>query len=84
MLTKIIVLLAMLAVLFSLFSALFHLTKGGEGSSQKSLKFLIWRLGFSIAIFLGLYLASFFGIIAPHGLPQAHKPATTSAPSANR
>lgn len=74
---KIIVLLAMLAVLFSLFTALFHLTKGGAGSSQKSLKFLIWRLGLSIAIFLGLYLASLFGIITPHGLPQVQATATT-------
>lgn len=77
--TKIIILLAMLAVAFSLFSALFHLSKGGEGSSKKSLKFLIWRLGFSIAVFLGLYLASLFGLITPHGLPKVQKPAATPA-----
>ena len=74
---KIIVLLAMLVVLFSLFTALFHLMKGGEGASQKTLKFLIWRLGICIAIFLGLYLASFFGLIAPHGV----SPATQAASS---
>jgi predicted outer membrane lipoprotein len=76
---KIIVLLAMAGVLFSLFTALYYLVKG-QGDSQKTLKFLIWRLGISIAIFLGLYLASFFGIIAPHGLPQVQdKPAATEA-----
>lgn len=82
--TKIIVLLAMLAVLFSLFTALFHLTRGGAGSSERSLKFLIWRLGFSIAIFLGLYIAAYFGLITPHGLPQVQAPNTVSAPAANR
>ncbi|MDQ8035790.1 MAG: twin transmembrane helix small protein [Pedobacter sp.] len=75
---KIIVLLAMLAVLFSLFTALYHLMKGGPGESQKTLKFLIWRLGFSIAIILGLFIASWFGLIAPHGLPQVQVPAATA------
>ncbi len=77
---KIIVLLAMLAVLFSLFTALYHLMKGGPGESQKTLKFLIWRLGISIAIFLGLYLASVFGLIAPHGMPTIQPPAAETAP----
>lgn len=77
---KVIVLLAMLAVLFSLFTALFHLMKGGAGASQKTLKFLTWRLGICIAIFLGLYLASFFGLIAPHGVsPQQTTSSATSA-----
>ena len=74
---KIIVLLAMAAVLFSLFTALFHLTKGGPGEAQKTLKFLIWRPGFSIAIILGLFVASCFGLIAPHGLPQIQTPAAS-------
>lgn len=79
---KIIVLLAMLAVLFSLFTALFHLMKGGPGESQKTLKFLIWRLGFSIAIIIGLFIASFFGLLAPHGLPQTEAtPAAMAAPN---
>jgi hypothetical protein len=82
--TKIIVLLAMLAVLFSLFTALFHLAKGGAGSSERSLKFLIWRLGFSIAIFLGLYIAAYFGVITPHGLPQVQPSSTISTPAVNR
>jgi uncharacterized BrkB/YihY/UPF0761 family membrane protein len=74
---KLIVLLALLAVLFSLFKALSHLVKGGKDNSEKVLKSLIWRLVFSIAIIVLLYVASFFGLIAPHGLP---KPAAT-APS---
>ena len=67
---KLIILLAMLAVVASLFTALFHLVRGGEGHSQKTLKFLIWRLAFSIAVFLALYIAASAGLITPHGLPQ--------------
>lgn len=74
---KIIVLFAMLAVLFNLFKGLSHLVKGNPGDSEKVLKSLIWRLVFSIAIILGLYLASYFGLVAPHSLP---KPASTTAP----
>jgi H+/Cl- antiporter ClcA len=75
---KIIVLIAMAAVLVNLFTALLHLMKGGEGSSRKTLKSLTWRLAISIAIVVGLYLASFFGLIAPHGLPRATDPGNSA------
>lgn len=77
---KIIVLAAMAAVLVNLFIALMHLTRGGEGASQKTLRSLTWRLGISIALFVLLYLASFFGLVAPHGLPRpaAEPPAAAS------
>lgn len=79
---KILVLAAMVAVVANLFIALFHLTRGGEGDSAKTLHSLKWRLALSIALFALLYLASFFGLIAPHGLPR---PATeTPAQSAPR
>lgn len=79
---KIIVLVAMVAVVANLFHALFHLMKGGEDASRKTLRSLSWRLGISIAIFLGLYLASLFGLIAPHGLPQpSSPPPASSAPA---
>lgn len=78
---KIIVLAAMAAVLVNLFIALMHLTRGGEGASRKTLRALTWRLGLSIAIFVLLYLASVFGLVAPHGLPQ---PATAPAANAPR
>lgn len=67
---KIIVFAAMAAVLVNLFIALFHLTRGGEGDSRKTLRALTWRLVFSIGLFLLLYLASFMGWVAPHGLPR--------------
>ena len=76
---KIIVVVAMLAVLFSLFRALSHLVRGGDkASSEKVLRALVWRLALSIAIIVGLYAASFFGLIAPHGLPKPAAGQTTS------
>ncbi len=72
---KIIVVFAMLAVLFNLFKALSHLVRGGKTDSEKVLKSLIWRLAFTIALLVGLYAASYFGLIAPHGLPQVAPPA---------
>lgn len=77
---KIIVLVAMAAVLVNLFIALFHLTRGGEGDSRKTLRSLTWRLVFSIALFVLLYVASFLGWVAPHGLPRPAAPPAASAP----
>ncbi|MDF3030357.1 MAG: hypothetical protein K0R03_915 [Moraxellaceae bacterium] len=70
---KILVLIAMVAVLVNLFMALRHLMRGGQDSSRKALRALTWRLAISIAIFIGLFLAATFGIIAPHGLPQTEQ-----------
>lgn len=78
---KIIVAIAMLAVVINLFMALFYLVKGGEGHSRKTLRSLTWRLGISIAIFLGLYLASLFGWVAPHSLPQLPPAQSNSSPA---
>lgn len=76
---KIIVLIAMAAVLINLFTALFHLTRGGEGASRKTLRSLTWRLAISIGIFVALFLASLFGVIAPHSLPQVQEPPAASS-----
>lgn len=75
---KIIVFVAMAAVLVNLFIALFHMTRGGEGDSRRTLRSLTWRLVFSIALFLLLYLASLMGWLAPHGLPRPAPGATAA------
>ena len=77
---KIFVLIAMLAVLFSLYKGLTHLVKGGKANSEKALKSLVWRLALSIAIIVLLYAASFFGLIAPHGLPGPAAAKTSAQP----
>ena len=82
MLIKIIVLLVLFAVVANLFTALFHLIRGGEGASRKTLKFLKIRLALSIFVFLSLYIMAYFGIIQPHGFPQ-HGQTQPAAPTAN-
>jgi hypothetical protein len=57
------------AILFSLGSALFHLTRPGD--SNKLVRSLTVRIVLSIALFLLLMLAWWAGIITPHGLTGA-------------
>lgn len=78
---KIIVLVALAAVLVNLFIALFHLNRGGPGDSRKTLRSLAWRLGISIALFLFLVVAASLGWVTPHGIaPAAPGAGTTAAP----
>lgn len=67
MLFKIIIIILLLVVLFSLGSALFYLVKD-KGQSDKMLKALTWRIGLSVFIFVLLLIGKAMGLIAPHGL----------------
>ncbi len=69
MLFKIMIALAMLAILFSLFRALFFLATG-TSDSKKSVNNLSWRIGLSIALFILIVAGIFMGWIEPHGLPN--------------
>lgn len=60
---KIVVIILMLAILFSLFRGLFFLTKGGEENSKQLLKSLMWRIGLSLALFILVLLLDHFGVI---------------------
>ena len=68
MLFKILILIVMLAILFTLFRALYFLAKGKE-DSNKTVKSLSWRIGLSIALFTLILVGNYFGWIEPHGLP---------------
>ena len=59
----------LIAIVVSLGSALFHLTRGGD--SQKLVRALTWRIGLSLALFALMMLAWYFGLISPHGLGQS-------------
>lgn len=61
------------AIVFSLGSALFALSKS-EGDSSKMLRALTWRIGLSVALFALLMLAWYFGLFTPHGLGQLQGP----------
>ena len=60
---KVVVIILMLAILFSLFRGLFFLTKGGEENSKQLLKSLIWRIGLSLLLFITVILLDYFGVI---------------------
>ena len=66
-LTKLIIIAALIAIIGSLGSALFQLSRG-TGDSQKMLRALTWRIGLSVGLFLLLLLAWRMGLIRPHGL----------------
>ena len=66
---KLIIVAALVAVIASLGSALFHLSSA-RGDSAKMLKALKLRIGISVGLFILLFVAWRLGLIAPHGMPQ--------------
>jgi len=61
------------AIVVSLGSALFHLTRGG-GDSRKVARALTIRIGLSVALFILLMIAWYMGLISPHGVAPAPHP----------
>ncbi len=66
---KILVVVVLFAIIFSLGNALWHLSRG-KGDSKKMARALTVRVGLSVALFILLMLAWYNGLITPHGLPQ--------------
>lgn len=62
MLFKIIIVLALLFIVGSLFSALYFLAKDKNGG-DRTVKALTMRIGLSIALFVFLLLGYYFGLI---------------------
>ncbi len=71
MLLKIIVIVMLLLIFASLFSALFFLYRD-KGRGTRTAKALTWRIGLSITLFLMLMAGFYFGIIPPQGLALMH------------
>ena len=65
---KILIIITLFAIIFSLGNALFHLSRG-KGDSKKMARALTIRVGLSVALFILLMLAWYNGLITPHGLP---------------
>jgi hypothetical protein len=60
---------ALLAIVASLGTGLFHLSRGrGDEDSRKLARALTLRIALSLALFALLMIAWHFGLIAPHGL----------------
>ncbi len=67
---KYLVLLAFVAILGSLASALFFMMKGGrDGKSSHMARALAFRVGFSVLLFVCILLAWKLGYIQPTGIP---------------
>jgi hypothetical protein len=63
---KIAVVAVLLAIVFSLGSALFHLARSKGDSSGKMVRALTWRIGLSVALFILLMIGWATGLISPH------------------
>jgi len=64
---KVLIVLMLVAIVASLGSALFHLSRSG-GNSQKMFRSLALRVGLSVGLFILLMLGWALGLISPHGL----------------
>jgi cytochrome bd-type quinol oxidase subunit 2 len=70
---RIVVLVALAAIVVSLGSALYHLSRGTEKDSAKLARALTWRIALSLALFALIMLAWYAGVITPHSvLPGRH------------
>ncbi|OGI50652.1 MAG: hypothetical protein A3A87_03115 [Candidatus Muproteobacteria bacterium RIFCSPLOWO2_01_FULL_60_18] len=67
MLIKIIVIVMLLLIFASLFSALVFLFKD-KGRGKRTARALTWRIGLSMTLFLLLMAGFYFGLIPPQGL----------------
>lgn len=66
-LARLLVIAVLIAIIGTLGSALFQLSRGGD--SDKLLRSLTWRVGLSVGLFLLLLIGWRMGIIHPHGGP---------------
>ena len=69
MLIKTLIIIAFVAIIASLGSALFHLVKHkDQANSEKTLKALTFRIGLSVALFIFVVILTATGIIEPTGI----------------
>ena len=68
------VLVCFVAILASLGSALYHLSRGAPEDSAGLLRALTVRITLSLVLFVLLMLAWYFGLISPHALEGAAPP----------
>ncbi len=62
-----VILLFIVFILGSLFSALYFMVKD-KGQSTRTVRALTWRIGLSITLFLILMIGYHFGFIEPQGM----------------
>lgn len=67
LLFKLIIVILLIFVIITLFTALYQLNKGSS-DPQRVVKTLGLRIGLSIFIFVLLWVGQFFGLIESHGI----------------
>jgi hypothetical protein len=67
MFSKILIIIVMLVILGALASGLFFLVRD-RGKSNRTLKALTLRIGFSLGVFVFLWVAFYFHWLTPHGI----------------
>ena len=75
MLMKIVIILFLLTILYSLASALFFLIRD-RGHGDRTVKRLTWRISLSLVLFILLWAAYHLGWIKPNGSGPIHVPET--------
>jgi hypothetical protein len=68
---RLLILAVLVAIVASLGSALFHLTRGSEADSGKMARALTIRITLSLVLFALLIIAWYMGLISPHTLQSA-------------
>lgn len=68
LLFKLIVVILLIFIIVSLFTALYQLNKSKGDESSKVLRALTIRIGLSVFLFLLLIAGAYFGLITPHGV----------------
>ncbi|EKD53671.1 MAG: hypothetical protein ACD_60C00162G0026 [uncultured bacterium] len=69
MVIKIIILLFLVVIIYSLGSALYYLThERNQSDSTRVVKALTWRIALSLLLFVLLFVAYSLGWIKPHGV----------------
>lgn len=66
-LTKVFIVMMMLAILIALFRGGFYLVKD-QGKTTRTLSSLKWRIGLSLSLFIFLFIAYANGWIQPNGI----------------
>jgi len=67
-LIKVVVLIALAAIVLSLGSSLYHLSRGTQQDSAKLARALTIRIALSLALFALIMLAWYAGLVRPHGI----------------
>jgi membrane associated rhomboid family serine protease len=71
---RLVIILVLIAIIASLGSALYHLSRSSGESSPKVVRALTLRVGLSLGLFILLMAAWYFGLISPHGLQNPPEP----------